>query len=160
MSAEKSVKDYLIDGKVDMIHNETLQLLESTLLKENYSIEPMKLIVKFFTGIHDIVGLKVLSSKKNMIQQGLSVTASTLSDSVFEAEDNNKTPNPVQQPLPKNKQEIDGYLKKVHSWLSSKIKIDYLKLRELFNKAYAFIVKACVGLGIVGTLIAVSYGGF
>jgi len=160
MGSETTIQDYLIEGKIDLIENPTLTLLESTLLKEGYSIDPIKLIVKFLSGIKDLVGLKFLVAKKDQIQHGLVKSSIALMDPIFEEDTDKVETNPVLVPAPKSKKDVDGYLKKIHTWLSSKIQMDFPKLRQLFAKSYAFIVKALVGLGIVGTIASASYGGY
>jgi len=158
MSAENMIKSYLIDGQVNMLDNTTLDLLESTLLTEDYTIEPMKIISRALSSINDIVGLKMLSAKKDMVVGGIRKTVSNINRAIFDDTETGQQ-NPTTQAPPKTKKEIDGYLRKIYKWLATKIEIDFATLKYLFNKSYAFIVKALVGVGLVAPIAVTMWAG-
>jgi hypothetical protein len=159
MSAENTIKNYLIDGKVDMLDNSTLDLLESTLLTEDYPIKIMSVIANVLGSVQDLSGLKMISAKKDMIIAGTKKSVGVVNSMIFDDDPQSEKDNPINQSPPKTKKEVDGYLRKIHKWLSSKIKIEYEILKNLFNKSYAFIIKALVGVGLVAPIAVTIWGG-
>jgi len=159
MSAENTIKNYLIDGKVDMLDNSTLDLLESTLLTEDYPIKTMTVIANVLGSVQDLSGLKMISAKKDMIITGIKNSVKVVDSIIFDDDSQSEKDNPINQSPPKTKKEVDGYLRKIHKWLSSKIEIEFQVLKNLFNKSYAFIIKALVGVGLVAPIAVTLWAG-